>query len=166
VSHRCDVTELRVENRVARCHKSSIPTCRGHMRKLITTTLFLTLLAAPAAAQNWALGGHDPVGTVQTGEAVPGRGDIATMWRGEVWHFATEENRARFEADPRAFAPAFGGLCPVALARGEKRPGDPRHFVVISGVLYLLQGGAAMQELRRDPAGILDKARQVWASMD
>lgn len=136
------------------------------MRNLITMMLCLTLSAGPVVAQNWALGGHDPVGTVQTGEAVPGRGDIATMWRGEVWHFATEENRARFESDPRAFAPAFEGLCPVALARGEQRAGDPRHFVVIAGVLYLLQGGVAMQELRRDPAGVLDQARQTWVRMN
>lgn len=107
--------------------------------------------------------GFDAVNFLEQGQPVPGRGDIATMWKGQVWHFATEENRSRFEADPRSFAPAFGGLCPVALSKGRRVQGDPRHFVVIDNRLYLVGSAKAEQELRRDPRGVLDRASMDWA---
>lgn len=132
------------------------------MRHLILSSLLMLPLAVPAVAQSWALGGHDPVGSTRAGQAVPGRSDISTMWRGQVWHFVSEENRARFEADPRAYLPAFDGLCPVALSEGRREPGDPRHFVVLGGTLYLLRSGADVQKLRRAPAEVLDRARANW----
>lgn len=67
------------------------------------TALLLCPLAA--VAQDWALEGYDPVGYVAQGRPVPGRSDIATMWKGKIWHFASEDNRARFEADPQGYAP-------------------------------------------------------------
>ena len=107
--------------------------------------------------------GFDAVDFLEHGRPVPGRGDIATMWKGQVWHFATEENRSRFEADPRSFAPAFGGLCPVALSEGRRVQGDPRHFVVIDDRLYLVGSARAKQKMRHDPRAILD---QAWAEWD
>lgn len=136
------------------------------MRHLILSSLLFLPSALPAAAQNWALGGHDPVGSTQAGQAVPGRSDISTMWKGQLWHFASEENRARFEADPRAFLPGFGGLCPVALSEGRQEQGDPRHFAVVGGTLYLLRSGAAEQRFRSAPAEVLNSARAVWARMN
>ena len=136
---------------------------RATMPKLIPLALTGILLAGPAFSQNWALGGHDPVGTVQAGQAVPGRSDIATMWKGELWHFASEENRARFEADPRAFAPALDGLCPVALSEGRRERGDPRHFAVIGGDLYLLGSASAERRLREAPVEIIARARAAWS---
>lgn len=106
--------------------------------------------------------GFDAVGFLHSGQPVPGRSDIATMWKGEVWHFATEENRSQFESDPRSYAPAFGGLCPVALAHGRRVPGDPRHFAVIGNRLYLLGSARSARELRQAPQEILARAMQNW----
>lgn len=132
------------------------------MRVLALSLLLSLPPVLPAAAQDWAVGGFDPVGYAQAGRALPGRSDIATMWRGQVWHFASEENRARFEADPRSYAPAIGGMCPVSVVDGRPRPGDPRHFAVVGGRLYLLESGAAERRLMQDPAGITQAARQMW----
>ncbi|MDO5647301.1 YHS domain-containing (seleno)protein [Paracoccus sp. (in: a-proteobacteria)] len=125
----------------------------------------LLSLSLPVAAQEWALGGYDPVGYAQQGHATPGRNDIATMWRGKVWHFASEENRQRFESNPRSFVPAFDGNCPVALAEGRKQNGDPRHFAVVGGQLYLLQSDSAERRLRQSPEQVIDRARDVWAAL-
>ena len=134
------------------------------MRHLILT-LALSLSALPAAAQNWALGGFDPVSYASDGRAVPGRSDISTMWQGQLWHFVSEENRARFEADPRAFQPAFEGSCVVSLAEGRREPGDPRYFARVGGTLYLTRSGQAQQELAQDPRGIIDRATTNWARL-
>ncbi|MFN3277577.1 MAG: YHS domain-containing (seleno)protein [Paracoccus hibiscisoli] len=132
------------------------------MRALVLSLLLTLVPALPAAAQDWAVGGFDPVGYAQAGRALPGRSDIATMWRGQLWHFSSEENRARFEADPRSYAPALGGMCPVSVVEGRPQPGDPRHFALVGGRLYLLESGAAERRLMKDPSGITQAARQMW----
>ncbi len=134
------------------------------MRPLCFALLLSLLPAIPAVAQDWALGGFDPVGYAAAGRAVPGRSDISTMWQGQLWHFASEENRARFEADPRSYAPKFGGMCPVSLWEGRPQPGDPRHFAVIGGSLYLLRSDKAGRELERNAQQILEAARQAWGN--
>lgn len=132
------------------------------MKTLLVSLILMSALSPSARAQDWAMDGLDAVDFLERGRPVPGRGDIATLWKGQVWHFATEENRSRFEADPRTFAPAFGGLCPVGLSRGRRIPGDPRHVVVIGDRLYLAGSAGARQQLQRHPEEILDQARAEW----
>ena len=132
------------------------------MKPLLLSLILLSVPALPVLAEDWAMDGFDAVGLFQSGRPVPGRGDIATTWKGKVWHFASEENRSRFESDPRSFAPVFGGLCPVALAEGRRVPGDPRHFVILGNRLYLLRSDRSAQKLRRTPQEILSRARQIW----
>lgn len=133
------------------------------MKTLILSLALISVPVLPALAQDWAIDGFDAVGFVQSGKPLPGRGDIATMWKGKLWHFATEENRSRFESDPRSFAPAFGGLCPVALAQGRRVQGDPHHFVVIGDRLYLPGSDGSARTLRQEAQGILTKAQENWA---
>lgn len=132
------------------------------MKTLLVSLILTSALAVPARAQDWAMDGFDAVVLLEQGRPVPGRGDIATLWKDQIWHFATEENRSRFEADPRSFAPALGGLCPVALSEGRRVQGDPRHFLVIGGRLYLMGSARARQELRGNPQAILEQAQANW----
>lgn len=132
-------------------------------------TLILALFAflapmSPVLAQDWALGGFDPVGYQAEGRAIPGRNDISTVWKGMVWHFASVENRAMFEADPRSYAPGLNGFCPVAMSDGQSLPGDPRHFVIIGQRVYLLGSDDNQRRFMQDPRAILMEARKVWAS--
>ena len=132
------------------------------MRHLVFSLVLTMLSSLPVQAQDWALGGFDPVGYADAGRAVPGRSDIATMWQGKLWHFASEENRARFESDPRSFAPDFDGICPVSLSEGQPQRGDPRHFAIIKGHLYLLRSGEAERKLRQNSETVLKHARTAW----
>ncbi len=135
------------------------------MKPLIIFVLLGLATSLPAAAQEWALGGYDPVAFLRSGKPVPGRSNIATMWKGKFWHFSTEDNRARFEADPRAFTPGFGGYCPVSLAEGRKEPGDPRHFVIVGNKLYLTRSISNERRFLAAPEDILSKARAAWVRM-
>ena len=68
--------------------------------------LFLLMLAAPfAQVQDWALDGMDTVAYNTESAAVPVRTDLVTFWRGNAWHFASEENRTDFGANTTAYAP-------------------------------------------------------------
>lgn len=135
------------------------------MKPLLFALMTFFAPLTPAMAQDWALGGFDPVGYRAEGRALPGLPDISTMWKGMIWHFASVENRARFEADPRAYAPGLNGFCPVALADGRREPGDPQHFVIVGERVYLLRSAEDQRRFMQDPRGILMEARKVWASL-
>ncbi|WP_201157607.1 YHS domain-containing (seleno)protein [Rhodobaculum claviforme] len=117
-----------------------------------------------AAEGGVAVGGHDPVAFFNDGTAVPGDPAIALRWRGVRWHFATPAHRAAFEANPKAFAPAFGGHCPVSVAEGAPRPGDPRHWIIHEQRLFLLAGDGAAHRLREAPQELLAQARARWSA--
>ncbi|MEZ5724214.1 MAG: YHS domain-containing (seleno)protein [Paracoccaceae bacterium] len=133
------------------------------MRRL-TTLILATALALPiaAVAQQWALGGYDPVTYVTQNAALEGQGDISTSWRGKQYHFTSEENRALFEANPRAYTPGFDGLCVVALSEGRSEPGDPRMFVTIGQRVYLVGSDMRRRELMAHPRELLMKAKTMW----
>lgn len=135
------------------------------MKLLAAALTMLTISVSPLAAQDWALGGYDPVGLL-SGRVAPGRSDISTLWEGKFWHFVSEDNRMQFESDPRQFAPAFDGFCPVSLVEGRKLRGDPRYFAVIGDKLYLTRSNESLRKLKRAPAEILGQARAVWTKLD
>lgn len=135
------------------------------MIRLAALLLTLSLPTNGASAQDWALDGMDPVSYGHEGAAVPGRSDIVTMWRGMTWHFASEQNRNLFEANPRAYAPGLGGLCVVALSEGRSEPGNPRYFAVIGQRTYLLRSEEARRRLLADPKHILMQAKAIWLRM-
>ena len=135
---------------------------------MILRAILVTLLLAvplPSFADNWALGGMDAVAYRSQGAAVAGRSDLVTKWSGQNWHFSTEENRAAFEANPRAFAPGFDGLCPVSLAEGRPQPGNPHNFAVIGDRLYLTRSAYARQQLLAAPRQILMKAKAAFVAL-
>lgn len=120
----------------------------------------------PAASGGVALQGHDPVAYFRRGAAVPGRPEFRLRWRGRVWQFASAEHRNAFEANPRAFLPQFGGHCALSVARGRPVQGDPRHWAVVDGRLYLAERDAALAELMRDPTAVLGEGHRRWPPPD
>lgn len=136
-------------------------------------TLFLIAATAqavradmPAAAQEgWGLSGHDPVAYFTEGAPRAGRADVVVKWRGQMWHFATSENRATFEANPSQFAPRFRGYCVVSLAGGKLIPGNPAIFVIYDNQLFLLQSDAQRAAFAADPEGQIAGARAQWKKL-
>lgn len=123
----------------------------------------LAFSAGVTAAQDWALQGYDAVSYKDQGQAVPGRPDIHTMWKGNLWLFSNDQHRLTFESNPRAYVPGFGGLCPVALSDGREEKGDPRFFVVVGERLYLTRSDSARRAMMTDPRDILNNARRHFA---
>ncbi len=140
-------------------------------RSLLLATLALGLdsaLRAPAALADpggVALMGYDAVAYFKAGEAMPGAGHIALRWRGLLWHFASVENRAAFEANPRAYAPQFGGLCPIALSRGEVVLGDPRNWTIRDGKLFFSASPEGIEELRGNMNSFVSRAAEEFHSL-
>lgn len=110
----------------------------------------LLLVAAVAAAREpvppvnardgLALQGYDPVAYFAAGEPTPGRADLVATHEGVHYRFASEENRARFVADPARYVPQYGGYCAYAMSVDRIADIDPRRFDVRDGKLYLNNG--------------------------
>lgn len=66
-----------------------------------------------------------------------GSPEHALEWNGATWHFANADNRATFEADPEAYAPAFGGYCAYAASRGYVATTVAEAWTVTEGRLFL-----------------------------
>lgn len=84
-----------------------------------------------------ALQGHDPVAYFTVGAPTKGNPNISRDWNGATWFFATAANRDLFDADPLAYAPAFGGHCAVGKALGMDLPGSAKRWRIDNGRLYL-----------------------------
>lgn len=131
-------------------------------------------LALPAAAPVWAdqpmiharsglaIGGYDPVAYFTQGKPVKGKSAHKVMWKGAVWTFASAAHREAFEADPRRFAPQFGGYCAYAVSRGYTAKTDPKAWKVHEGRLYLNYSTQVRTLWSRDIPGNIALARGNW----
>jgi hypothetical protein len=84
-----------------------------------------------------ALGGFDPVAYFVDRRPQLGDGLNELIYRGAVWRFSNQGNRAAFARDPGVYAPRFGGYDPVAVARGVAVPGHPLIWLISGDRLYL-----------------------------
>jgi YHS domain-containing protein len=140
--------------------------------RLIAVALATTLLFNPLSAradvaifsarEGVALGGYDAVALFEQRSVVTGDQAFSLLWKGVVWHFVSAGNQARFESNPRAYVPAFGGYCAYAMSKGYLAAGDPHLWVVRDGELYLLNN-PSVQAIWQDEADhIVADARGNW----
>lgn len=83
------------------------------------------------------IGGYDVVAYFTEGKPVMGDSAHSVMWQGGTWLFSTAQNRERFEMNPRAYAPQYGGYCAYAVARGYTAKVEPEAWRVVDDKLYL-----------------------------
>ena len=109
-----------------------------------------------------AINGYDPVAYFTQGEPVEGDPSLALDWTGAVWHFASAENRATFEANPKAYAPQYGGYCAYAVANGYTAETDPDAWAVVDNKLYLNFNRRIQRRWERDIPGYIASADANW----
>ncbi|MGV9009764.1 YHS domain-containing (seleno)protein [Brevundimonas sp.] len=115
-----------------------------------------------AAADKLALGGHDPVAYFTQDRSIVGDVAISLDWNGATWRFATAEHRAMFEANPKAYAPQFGGYCAWAASQGYIAPGDPTVWRIVDGRLYLNFNDRARMLWDQDIPGAIARGEANW----
>jgi len=131
--------------------------------------LFGLALIAPVAvsAQTFAergvaLRGADVVAYFTDHRLVRGRAEFSAEWDGVRWLFANAEHRARFLADPAAYAPAYGGFCAWAVSQGYTAPTDPAAWRIVEGRLYLNYDQSIKRRWERDIPGHIASADKNW----
>ncbi len=118
-------------------------------RRLILASLVALLGAFGAVARadapmfysngGAAINGYDPVAYFTRGEPTKGKAGYSVTWKGAVWRFVSLENRDTFEANPRAYAPQYGGYCAYAVSQGRRDPTKPDAWRIVDGKLYLIR---------------------------
>lgn len=128
----------------------------------------LSLLALPSWAtqpriyvkDGYAIGGFDTVAYFMLGKAVKGDRNITHEWEGAIWAFANADHREMFKADPKAFAPRFGGFCAFAASHGMMFASAPEAFTVYDGKLYLTSSRAVAESWRRNADANIKSAQE------
>ena len=71
--------------------------------------------------QGVILQGYDPVSFRESG-AMKGDSTIRSKYHGAIYYFANAENKAKFDANPTAYEPEYGGYCAYGMSVGHLAP--------------------------------------------
>jgi len=144
---------------------------RGPVLGLLLVALGLIVLPLAGSAADsivvnpdtgLAISGFDPVAYFTDHKPELGRSELELRLGGAVWQFRNVGNRAAFRDHPDVYMPRFGGYDPVAVARGETVPGNPRIWAVVGQRLYLFYNDAARMTFLGDPGRIIVAADRKW----
>jgi len=134
----------------------------------ITTALALFVGTASAADHSTiavATGGYDLVSYHQSNGPKLGNGHNMANYEGNIYAFVNASNKAKFEADPAKYLPAYGGFCAYGASLGKKFYGDPNVYSVVGGTLYLNLDRKVQSLWNKDRVGAISEADKLWASI-
>ncbi len=145
------------------------------MKKWLTgITLFIAhiLFSATALAEdpvytgifsNKALDGYDTVAFFTQNKPVKGKKDFKHEYMGADWYFSSQTNLDQFKANPTQYAPQYGGYCAWAVAaKNDFAPGDPMHWSIVDGKLYLNYNRSVQSRWEKDIAGFIAQGDKNW----
>jgi YHS domain-containing protein len=98
--------------------------------------------------------------------AVPGKKNITSTYNGATFSFSSEQNKARFDADPASFVPQYDGHCAYGAAKGGKVPGNPNLWRIVDGKLYLNITPNVVGFWEEDIPGNLELSETNWVSLE
>jgi YHS domain-containing protein len=119
-----------------------------------------------ASSTGLAMQGYDPVAYFTVGEPTEGSYKISAIYNDATYRFASEENKAKFEANPEAYAPAYGGYCAFGAAMGFKFDGDPDYWKIVDNKLYLNLSQDIQERWNGDVPGFIERADVNWVDIE
>lgn len=118
-----------------------------------------------SAEHGKAVDGYDVVTYFSADTPLPGDPSHAVVWKGAVWQFVSRKNREQFEANPRAYAPQYGGYCAFGVSQGMVLETDPMLYRIEDGKLYLIHNKAVWGQWVEDMAGYIEEADTKWPAV-
>ncbi len=150
---------------------STTPLALGFSRWLSIIALVLTVTPSAFAAKaevytsvfsNYAAGGYDVTSYFTENKAVKGNKKYGTTYKDARWIFASQENLDKFLSDPERYAPKYGGYCAWAAAQGYTAKGDPKHWSMHEGKLYLNYDAEIKRKWLDDKEYFITEADGKW----
>jgi YHS domain-containing protein len=120
------------------------------------------VLGVNTGSDGLALRGFDAVAYFAVDNAVKGNAKYEYAWNGAKWLFSSEENMKKFQANPEAYAPQFGGYCSFAVSEGYTADGDPEAWKVVDGKLYLNYNKQVREKWEKDQGTRIEKGTANW----
>ena len=97
-----------------------------------------------------------------SGTPTEGKETFQAEYDGGKYKFSSAENLEKFNANPAAFAPQYGGWCAFATAQGRKFDIDPLAYKVVDGKLYLNNSQGVHKRWLKKEAGYIRGADHNW----
>ena len=137
----------------------------GGLALLLVLPLAMAGKAPVFSTSEGAIRGYDPVAYFTVGEPTRGSDRYTAEWQGATYHFASAENRDKFEADPEAYAPQYGGYCAYAVSYGSTASTVPEAWKIVDGKLYLNYSSSVQKLWNKDIPGYISAANNHWPAV-
>lgn len=98
----------------------------------------------------------------ETGASGKGTKTSVVDWNGAKWQFATAAEAVKFEANPTAFAPQFGGFCTRAMSFGSTVHSNPKVWRIYEDKLYLFAAPKGGKFFDKGQDKMIKKAQANW----
>ena len=131
----------------------------------LSASAFAAGVELNASSTGLALQGYDPVAYFTDGQPTKGNWKITAVHDDATYRFASEEHKAAFEANPEAYLPQYGGYCAFGAAMGFKFDGDPNHWRIVDGELFLNISKDIQERWVTDIPGYITKADENWTEI-
>ena len=132
---------------------------------LATALLAQTAPAIYTTKSNLALSGYDAVSYFKDGKPVAGKPEFSYKWMDATWQFSSAENRDAFKAEPKKYAPQYGGYCAFGTSQGHLVSGDPQAWKVVNEKLYLNYNKDVQKFWLQDIPGYVQKADENYPKL-
>jgi len=114
---------------------------------------------------NKALSGYDPVAYFTEAKPVKGKRAYTMEYQGADWYFASQMNLDTFKSDPEKYVPQYGGYCAYAVGIGQTASGDPDHWDIVDGKLYINYDANTQNLWKKDIPGYIKTADENWPNV-
>lgn len=108
------------------------------------------------------LKGADVTTYFTQGKYTQGSSKFKSVYEGVVLRFASAENKALFDKEPKKYLPEFGGYCANGIAYGIPWGGDADTWSMINGKLYIFGGQGSKDGFEVDTGKNLALAEKYW----
>lgn len=106
--------------------------------------------------------GADVVAYFSENRFVQGSPSYRSEYESVDLHFSSAANKARFDANPTAYLPQYGGYCANGIAFGIPWGGNAEDFIVHDGRLYIFGGQLSKKAFLLDLDTNLELSDKYW----
>lgn len=99
------------------------------------------------------------------GEPKHGDLNISTTHKGATYFFTTKDHKRKFESDPDAYTPQYGGYCAFGVAAGALFPVDINTWQIRNGKLYLNLNPTILKQFNKKFDSQVVKADKNWPDL-